>query len=131
MDKQVVKADKRAKAIGLLNTRGPVVLQRPVALNTPVRADRPLTFDAPVGNQPVPDFDPIQVIYDQNVMPRPNSLDITFATAKGSIPVVSLWYVKSGDPQLDMVPANFVATKWPLGAGIQTRHAFHFDSLNQ
>jgi hypothetical protein len=78
-----------------------------------------------------PDFDPIQLILYPNVSPRPNGLLITFTTAKGSIPVVTLWKSITGNPDEDMVARNLVATGWGLVSGIRTNHACLFENLDQ
>jgi hypothetical protein len=91
----------------------------------------PIVFAPPGVNQVGPDFDPVQVIYDQNVHPRPNALDILFKTSKGSMPVVSLWKLVSGKPDLDMVPEHLVATQFGVLAGVRTDHLFIFEDLEQ
>ena len=91
----------------------------------------PIVFAPPGVNQIVPDFDPVQVMYYVNVIPRPNGFYITFSTTKASIPIVSLWHVVKGKPDLDMVPENLVATEWGIFTGPATEHLFRFDDLQQ
>ena len=77
------------------------------------------------------DTDPVQVITGVNVMPKPNGLTITFDTRKGSMPVVTLWELVTGDPSLDMVPQNQAEASWGAVSGIQFHHTVNFTRLKQ
>lgn len=124
-----------AQSIRLLKTKETAHAKAPITPSKPAigmsPGNKPLVFGAPLGSVQGPDFNPIQVIYNQNVMPRPNGLDITFTTTKGSMPVVTLWNLVTGNAARDMVPANFVASQFGLIPGVQTDHAFAFDNLAQ
>jgi hypothetical protein len=129
MAKQAASSIQLLEATTPTKTRAKVKAGKATAGMSP--GNRPLVFGAPVGSIQGPDFNPIQVIYNQNVMPRPNGLDITFTTTKGSMPVVTLWHLVTGNAARDMVPANFVATQFGIIAGVRYDHAFAFDDLDQ
>ncbi len=71
----------------------------------------------------------VQAITRLSVTRAPQSIRMRIELRFASLPVVELFRMVSGDPALDMVPANFETLRIPLLAGPGTRFEVAFDGL--
>ncbi len=70
-----------------------------------------------------------QAITRLSVFRAPQSIRMLIELRFASVPVVELFRLVSGDPRLDMVPANFETLRFPLFAGAGTRFFVAFEGL--
>ncbi len=71
----------------------------------------------------------VQAITRFSVYRAPQSIRMLIELRFASVPVVELFRLVSGDPRLDMVPANLEAVRFPLLAGAGTRFFVAFEGL--
>jgi hypothetical protein len=71
----------------------------------------------------------VQAITRLSVTRAPQSIRMRIELRFASVPVVELFRLVSGDPRLDMVPANFETLRFPLFAGAGTSFEVLFNGL--